>query len=70
TGEVLPDDDLRRCEMPYMFFRPGAGVEDCARRWLEAGGTHHEVAVFGERAESMARIAMLCRLLGVELHEI
>ena len=63
-GRVLEDDDLARCEMPYMFFRPEAGVETCVQRWLEAGGTHHEVVVFGDHLE---RVALFCCLVGIEL---
>lgn len=63
NGQVLADDDLERCEMPYMFFRPDAGVAPCASAWLREGGTHHEVVVFGEHTE---RIAMFCRMLGIE----
>lgn len=63
AGTVMPDDDLQYCEMPYMFFRPDAGVENCARRWLEEGGTHHEVVVFGEHA---TRLEMFCKLLSID----
>lgn len=66
-GEVLPDEDLSRCEMPYMFFRPQTDVEACVCRWLELGGTHHEVVVFGDQME---RIALFCRLLDIELVRI
>lgn len=62
-GDVLPDDDLQSCEMPYMFFRPRAGVTECARRWLEEGGTHHEVVVFGDYTQ---RLEMFCRLLNIQ----
>lgn len=62
-GTVLPDDDLQSCEMPYMFFRPNTGVAECARRWLEEGGTHHEVVVFGDYAE---RLDMFCQLLRID----
>jgi L-arabinose isomerase len=66
-GHVLEKDDLRRIEMPYMFFRPDSGAQVCVTRWLEAGATHHEAVVFGDMRR---RLAIFCRLLGVELVEI
>jgi L-arabinose isomerase len=48
--------------MPYMFFRPVSGVEECVRRWLEEGGTHHEVVVFGD---CRRRVEMLCAMLDI-----
>ena len=66
-GEILPDHDLTRCDMPYMFFRPDSGVEACVTRWLGEGGTHHETIVLGEHA---ARIRLWCRLCGIVLVEL
>lgn len=62
-GEILDKCDLRKCDMPYMFFRPESGVRNCVRTWLEQGGTHHETVVLGAYEN---RIWMLCRLLGIE----
>lgn len=62
-GEVLDKCDLRRCDMPYLFFRPESGVRRCVTSWLEAGGTHHEIIVPGDFE---ARIRLLCRLTGIE----
>lgn len=66
-GEILDKCDLRKCDMPYMFFKPDSGVEDCVRRWLEEGGTHHEAVVLGRQA---GRIRLLCRLAGIQLVEV
>ncbi len=66
-GEVLDKCDLTRCDMPYMFFAPKSGVQNCVRAWMEAGGTHHEVVVYGEYKN---RIRLFCRLLGIELAEV
>ena len=37
-GEILDTDELPGLEMPYGFFRPATGVEECANGWLRAGG--------------------------------
>lgn len=66
-GEMLDECSLKKCDMPYMFFRPDSGVEPCVRRWLELGGTHHETIVLGDHA---ARIRLFCRLADVELCEV
>ena len=50
-GQILEKDDLYGCEMPYMFFRPNCGVENCVEKWLEYGGTHHEVVTIGITSE-------------------
>lgn len=66
-GEILPKSDLRRCEMPYIFFRPDSGIEPCVEGWLRNAGTHHEVINLGDRAP---RWKMLCEMLGVEYVEV
>ncbi len=66
-GEILDECGLKKCDMPYLFFRPDSGVEPCVKRWLELGGTHHETIVQGDFA---SRIRLFCRLLDVELCEI
>lgn len=63
AGEVLDKCDLRRCDMPYLFFRPNSGVRACVTAWLEQGGTHHEAVVLGA---SEARVRLWCRLAGIE----
>jgi len=67
TGEILEKDDLRKCEMPYFFFKPDSGVEQCVTRWLETGGTHHEVIVLGDHAN---RFKMLCKMLDIEFVQV
>ena len=66
-GEILPKSDLRRCEMPYIFFRPDSGIENCVESWLGNAGTHHEVINLGDRSP---RWKMLCGMLGVEYVEV
>ena len=66
-GEILPEEGLLHVDMPYLFFRPDAGVGTCVTRWLEAGGTHHEAVVCGD---AMPRVRLFCKLLGIELIEI
>lgn len=62
-GEILDKCDLQKCDMPYLFFHPQSGVRTCVRKWLEAGGTHHEAIVLGCPLE---KVRLLCRLTGVE----
>lgn len=63
-GEILPENGLKHCEMPYFFFRPASGVKKCAGGWLKNGGTHHEAVVLGDFSE---RIGLLCGICGIEL---
>ncbi|MBR2048144.1 MAG: arabinose isomerase [Oscillospiraceae bacterium] len=62
-GQILDKCDLRKCDMPYMFFRPDSGVRQCVKSWLEQGGTHHETVVLGDCSD---RVRLLCRLIGIE----
>jgi L-arabinose isomerase len=66
-GEILAKNDLRRCEMPYFFWRPRNGVEPCVEAWLRLGGTHHEVINLGDLRR---RWQMLCDMLRIEYCEI
>ncbi len=61
-GIILADSDLTNCDMPYFFFSPSCQIEQLMTRWLEEGGTHHEIIVPGEY---LARIQMLCKLCGI-----
>lgn len=62
-GEILPKSDLKRCEMPYIFWRPDCGMEACVEQWLRNGGTHHEVINLGDVTR---RWKMLMDMLGCE----
>lgn len=66
-GEILPKNDLKRCEMPYFFFKPDSGVKKCVEGWLSNGGTHHEAVVLGDFTE---RIRLLCDICGIELIKV
>ena len=66
-GEILPKSDLQRCEMPYFFWRPNSGIEQCVEGWLKNGGTHYEVINIGDVSR---RWEMLCNMLDVEYVEI
>jgi len=66
-GEILPKSDLKRCEMPYIFWRPDSGIEDCVEGWLRNSGTHHEVINLGDVSH---RWKVLCNMLGVEYVEV
>jgi len=67
NGEILPKSDLKHCEMPYFFWRPDAGIENCVEKWLQNGGTHHEVINLGDVSK---RWKMLAKMLGIECVEI
>jgi L-arabinose isomerase len=66
-GEILPKNDLKRCEMPYFFWRPDSGIEPCVEGWLRNGGTHHEVISLGDVRK---RWRILCDLWDAEYAEV
>lgn len=66
-GSMLPKSDLRRCEMPYFFWQPDAGIERCVEQWIAGGGTHHEVINLGDITE---RWKMLADYLEIECMHI
>ncbi len=66
-GEILPKSDLKKCEMPYIFWKPKNGIEHCVEKWLENGGTHHEVINLGDVSP---RWKMLCKMLNIEYVEV
>ena len=66
-GDILPKSDLKRCEMPYIFWRPDSGVTNCVEGWLRNGSTHHEVISIGDVRN---RWKMLCDMWGVEYTEV
>jgi len=63
-GEILDVDELPGLEMPYGFFGPATGVEECASGWLRAGGPHHQVLNPGHRARDWRTF---CETTGIEL---
>ena len=67
AGDILPKNDLKRCEMPYIFWRPDSGIEPCVEGWLRNGGTHHEVISLGDMRK---RWRILCSLWGSEYAEV
>lgn len=66
-GEILPKDDMKNCEMPYFFWKPVSGMENCVEGWLRNGGTHHEVINLGDVTR---RWKMLCNMLDIEYVEV
>lgn len=63
-GQIIDKEDLNGCEMPYMFFKPDCDMEYCVEKWLEHGGTHHEIVTVGKTSECWKMIA---KFLGIEL---
>lgn len=66
-GDILPKSDMKRCEMPYIFWQPYSGIVNCVEGWLENGGTHHEVINLGDVTK---RWKMLCKMLNIEYVEV
>ncbi len=66
-GEILAKSDMKRCEMPYIFWKPESGVENCVEGWLSNAGTHHEVINLGDVSR---RWKMLCNMLDIEYVEV
>jgi len=62
-GEILAKSDLKRCEMPYFFWKPDSGIESCIENWIKNAGTHHEVINLGNISK---RWEMLSSMLGAE----
>ncbi len=62
-GDMLPDNQMVNCEMPYFFWRPDCGPGECVQKWLKYGGTHHEVINLGDISR---RWEMLADMLDVE----
>lgn len=66
-GEILSKSDMKRCEMPYMFWRPNSGIENCVEAWLYNAGTHHQVINLGDVSR---RWKFLCDMLDIEYVEV
>lgn len=66
-GTLPEQPQLNKIDMPYIFFQPDSGAATLAKRWLDAGGTHHETVVYGEHR---ARIRLFAQLLGIEYLEL
>jgi L-arabinose isomerase len=63
-GEILDTAELPGLEMPYGFFRPATGVEECANGWLRAGGPHHQVLNPGHVEDDWRSF---CETTGIEI---
>jgi L-arabinose isomerase len=66
-GTILPKSDMERCEMPYIFWRPENGMENCVQNWVKNAGTHHEVINLGDVSR---RWKMLTGMLNIEYVEV
>ena len=66
-GEILPKSDLKHCEMPYFFWSPKSGIENCVENWVRNAGTHHEVINLGDISE---RWKMLADMLDIDFIEV
>ena len=66
-GQMLPKSDMQNCEMPYFFWKPDSGLENCIEGWLRAGGTHHEVINIGDVRR---RWKMWRNMCGIEYVEV
>ncbi len=62
-GEVLDTDIIPGIPMNHTFFKPDSGVKAAMNKWLEYGGTHHQVLWTGDH---MNRLEQLCNIWGIE----
>jgi L-arabinose isomerase len=65
-GGILRESGMKRCEMPYFFWRPESGVETCVQNWLANAGTHHEVINLGDVSRRWSMLAKMLRIEYVE----
>lgn len=63
VGDMLPDNEMTRNDMPYFFWRPDCGPGKCVEGWIKNGGTHHEVINLKDISR---RWEMLADMLDVE----
>lgn len=66
-GEILDTEELADVPMNHAFFKPDSGIRDAMDKWLEFGGTHHEVLFLGDQRQ---RFEQLCRILDIEYLEV
>lgn len=66
-GVNLDDKEIPGIPMPYTFFRPDSGIRAAMDKWLEYGGTHHEVMFLGDHVQ---RLKMLCHIMDIEFVEV
>lgn len=67
TGEILPKSNLKKCDMPYIFLKPGLPVPTVITEWLRQGAPHHEAILLGDHTE---RLRLFCKLSGIEFVRI
>ena len=63
VGNVLDIGEIPNIPMNYSFFKPDTGIRKCMDRWLEFGGTHHQVMF---RGNHVRKLEMLGRILDIE----
>ena len=66
-GTILDTDELVDVPMNHAFFKPDTGIRSSMDKWLEYGGTHHQVLFLGD---CRRRFEMLCNILDVEYIEV
>lgn len=62
-GIVMDEPLIPGIPMNHTFFRPDSGVKAAMDKWLEYGGTHHQVLWTGDW---MNRLEQLANILGIE----
>lgn len=66
-GTILETDDLPDVPMNHAFFRPDTGIRAAMDKWLENGGTHHEVLFMGDWRN---RFKMFCKIFDITYVEV
>ena len=66
-GTILDTEELPDVPMNHAFFKPDTGIKAAMTKWLQNGGTHHEVLFLGDWR---SRLEALCRILDVEYVEV
>lgn len=66
-GTILDTEDLPDVPMNHAFFRPDSGIRAAMDKWLENGGTHHEVLFMGDWR---SRFKMFCKIFDVLYVEV
>ena len=66
-GTNLDTDVIPGIPMNYTFFKPNTGIKESMNKWLEYGGTHHQVMFIGDYSR---RLKLLCNIIGIDYVEV
>lgn len=66
-GENLDEPLIPGIPMNHTFFKPDIGIKKAMDKWLQFGGTHHEIMWIGDHVEALKK---LCNIMEIEIVEI